>query len=475
MSENQFFTQNTLMSLYDDFICSEKFLWFEIGEKYYKAENDILDRTMYSIQNGTKVIDTSQPNNKLNHNFTKCLVDQKVDYSLGKEPKITCDDEVYLNLLEGILKDNKFNYKLNLIGKKASNNGISWVHPYIDSKGEFKFMVVPATQVIPIWADDMESELNGAIRVYETVNTSLGYLEEFTVLEYWTKTGVTKYKLNGNQLIPLQDNNDLLSELNGEQVGEVPHVVIDGQAKAWGIVPFIPFKNNMDMFPDIRYIKNLIDNYDLTRSDLANALEQLRNFILVLKNAQGSEIEEIIQNLKLYGIIKTDNIDGSGSDVDMLSNPIDATASTTHTNLLKENIIELLQGVNLNLDFKAPPSGVALQILYSALDIKCNGFETELRQGFDLLQDFINLYLVETNQIKAKGNAEIQFQRNMPQNTTEAIQQARDSQGVISNKTIFEHHPFVKDADEEEKRFNKENQVYDNHFNNLTGLDGANL
>ena len=63
----------------------------------------------------------------------------------------------------------------------------------------------------------------------------------------------------------------------------------------------------------------------------------------------------------------------------------------------------------------------------------------------------------------------------MPQNTTEAIQQARDSQGVISNKTIFEHHPFVKDADEEEKRFNKENQVYDNHFNHLTGFEGANL
>ncbi|ENZ01681.1 SPP1 family phage portal protein [Clostridium thermobutyricum] len=471
MSNETFFTENTLLTLYDEFISSTDFAWFEIGDRYYKNENDILYRQMYSIQNGKKVIDTEQPNNHLNHSFAKCLVDQKVDYSLSKPPKITSDDENYLELLEKILKDNKFNYKLKLLGIKASNNGISWLHPYLDSQGQFKFTIIPANQVIPIWADDMKTELDGAIRVYTTTVINGQSFEEIEVIEYWSKTGVTKYKIQGNSLSPYTDqiDDDLLTEIDGAYDGqELPHFINNGVRKAWGIVPFIPFKNNIDSYGDIRYIKNLIDNYDLTRSDLGNSLEQLRNFILVLKNAQGSDIEEILQNLKLYGMIKTENIDGSGSDVDMLSNPIDATASIEHTNTLRKNIIELVQGVNLNLELSIPPSGVALQLLYSGLDIKANGFETEFTQGFDMLQEFINIYLVEKNQIKKQGFAEIQYQRNTPQNISEQIQNIRNSHGIVSNKTLFENHPFVKDADEEQKEFDKDQKkIYNSHFDNV--------
>lgn len=468
--QQSFFTEDILLALYQEFIMSRKFEWFGIGRRYYKGENDILRRVMTTTKDGKRVIDTSQPNNKLNHCFAKALVDQKVDYSFGKPPKLTCEDENYLDQVTKILKDNKFNYRIKKAATLTSNTGITWLHPYIDESGSFKFDLIPAEQIIPQWADDMHDQLESCIRAYNITSYAMGSPEEVTVLEYWTPEGFTKYKLNGNSLIPFA-NYDLLDITTGSRNGQEPHYMAGDFFKSWGKVPFIAFKNNMDEFPDVRYVKNLIDNYDLTRSDLGNALQQLRNFIIVLENAQGTDPEEFLENLRLYGLIKTTNVDGSGTKASILSNPIDCQASQEHTQTIKENIIELLQGVNLNLDFKVPPSGVALQLLYSALDIKANGFETEFTQIFDDLLYFINKYLEDKNLIKGTPEPiELTFVRNTPQNIAENIQNVKNSKGVISDKTLYKNHPFVKDPEEEEKQVEKERGAADGYIDHAPFL-----
>lgn len=446
-----------LYSLYQEYVMSDTFAWYEVGERYYKGQNDILYRSMYKVVDGSKVLDTSQPNNKLNHCFMKTLVDQKVDYVLGKPVKLTCENEQYLNEVQQILQENDFDYILKRLGVQASNNGIAWLQCYIDDKGKFKFIPISAKQIIPLWADDLHTSLKAVIRVYNVKATnSLESNQLNTILEYWTDTGYRQFTIQGKTLANFSANT-ILGADDGNHVGEIPHYLVNGKPFSFGKVPFIPFKNNFDEFADVRYVKNLIDNYDLTRSDLGNALEQLRNFIIVLENAQGTDLEELLNNLKLYGVLKTQNVDGTGSKASMMSNPIECQASQEHSQTLKENIIELLQGVNMNLDFKAPPSGIALQLLYRGLDIKANGFEAEFRHAFKELQYFIAHALnVVNNDI-----IDIQFQRDLPTNTAEQIQNIKNSQGTISNETLWENHPMVKDVELEKKRFANENKDHE--------------
>lgn len=469
IAENDYFDQATILSLYQEYIMSEHFNWYGIGKRYYKGENDILYRIMTTTKDGNKVIDNTQPNNMLNHCFAKSLIDQKVNYSFGKPLKLNCDNPDYLDQVQNILKENKFDYRAKKAATMASNAGIVWLHPYIDEQGKFKFDIIPAEQIIPQWADDMHDNLLSCVRAYNITSYEMGSPQEVTILEYWTDQGFKKYQLNGDTLLPYA-NFDLLTVTSGNLNGQQPHYTKDNFFKSWGKVPFIPFKNNIDEFCDVRYIKNLIDNYDLTRSDLGNALEQLRNFIIVLENAQGTDLEEFLDNLKTYGVIKTTNVDGSGTKASILSNPIDCEASTQHTQILKQNIIELLQGVNLNLELTIPPSGVALQLLYSGLDIKASGFETEFTQTFDDLMYFMNIYMKDKGLISNNAAVEpitIDFVRNMPSNVAEQIQNVKNSKGIVSDKTLYKHHPLVDNADDEEKQVKKESTAHESYFDNV--------
>lgn len=462
---NGYYNKNTLLTLYEEYQMSPQFLRAVEGEKYYRGENKINNRIMYRAESVIpgkydtpdtliQVPDDTQPNNHLSHNFAKALIDQKVDYSMSKPPRLTGDNDTYLEFVQQILEDNDFNYKLNLLGKKASCNGISWLHTYIENN-QLKFMVIPATQVIPLWKDDLKQDVSAVIRVYTTINQLNPLNGDITVLEYWNEKGMQKFTIEGNTISPwlAQEDYDTLTQVDGAYNGQVAP---DTQFN-WGRVPFIPFKNNHEMSTDVQYIKNLIDGYDLATSDMANTLEQIADAILVVNNAQGDQAPTIQKNLKLYKMLLGGNADESGINAQFISPEINPEAINTHLQRLKENIIELSQSVNFDIDWTQPPSGVTLNILYRNLDIKCNGFESEFIKAFNMLQDLIKAYAVSQNQsFTPKDKVKITFIRDIITNTAEQIENLKNSKGQISQKTIMENHPFVEDPEEEYKQFNKE-------------------
>lgn len=454
--------QSTLLDLYDQFVMSEKFNWMDIGERYYMGKNDILKRVKYSVVNGQKVPDDTMPNNKLNFNYTKLLVDQKVNYCLAKAPKFNCDDENYLTAFEDMLTANKFNYYLPLLGKQASNTGIGWLQPYIDDTGAFKFLLIPAKQCIPLWVDDLHTNLKAMIRVYQSLSSfNLNNPEPVTILEYWTDTGMQQFKVDGTNLVQL-NTFDLLTTLDGKFTGESAHYKAGDWLKSWGKVPFIPFKNNMLESPDIEDFKSLIDDIDRNKSDLSNGLEELRQRIIILENASGTELEEFLANLRLYGIAKTVNVDGSGSKIDVLNTPINCEGAMEHTTSVKNALMEIAQGANTTQEWKVPPAGVTLELLYRGLDIKCNGFEAEFKQGIEELQYFFKKYLEDKGQTVSEI-ATVEFVRDTPQNNTEKIQQVKDSvdSGSMSKETAVKKNPLVDDPEEEYKKIQSENKEYD--------------
>ncbi|AOR24960.2 phage portal protein [Clostridium taeniosporum] len=450
IQDNSSLTDARIIELINDFNVSDKRKWMITGQKYYEVENDIFNRKITKKVKGTEIEETYKANNKLAHSKYKNMVDEKVAYILSRDYSLKCDDDFYITKVKEVLGKH-FQYQLSGLGYEASNKGIAWLQAYIDEQGKFKTMIIPSEQCIPIWKDNSHTELDTMIRVYETVIWEYDKKKTITNVEVWTSEGVTYYRQDGKMLIPYTDKNE-------DDNGPVAHYKKGDDWLAWGKVPFISFKNNRIELPDIKFIKTLLDAYDLSRSEAANYVEEVKNLIFILKGYGGEDISEFMRRLNEDRAIPIDDPEDGG--VDTLTPTMDITALKEHYEQLKRDLIEDGQSLNKDLDrFGSAPSGIALKFMYSGLDLKCNLIETEFKMSFETLLYFINIYLGETGVSTDKTDADILFNRNMEINESEVIENCTKSKGITSDKTILANHPWVKDVEAEEKELEEQTEA----------------
>lgn len=441
-------TDNKVISMINDFKISPKRSWMITGEKYYEVDNDIFSRKITKRVQGQEIEETYKANNKLAHSKYKNMVDEKVAYLLARDYSLKCDDEGYVEKVKDVL-GRHFQYTLSGLGYEASNKGIAWLQVYTDLTGEFKTLIIPSEQCIPIWTDRSHTELESMIRVYETTKWEYDRKKTITNVEVWAKDSVTYYILEGKMLI-------YDYERNNDNNGPIAHYKKGDRWIAWGKVPFIAFKNNRIELPDIKFVKSLIDNYDLSRSEAANYVEEVKNLIFILKGYGGEDISEFMKRLNEDRAIPID--DPADGGVDTITPTMDITALREHYEQLKRDIAEDGQSINKDLDkFGSAPSGVALKFMYAGLDLKCNSLETEFKMGFENLLYFINIYLSENGLGSYKNiNLDIIFNRDMEINESEVIENCQKSKGVVSDDTIMANHPWVKDIEVEKELLDKQ-------------------
>lgn len=437
---------NRIISLINEFNSSPQRKLMIQGEQYYKVDNDILNRKIYKTINGKKVEETFKANNKLAHSKYKSMVDEKIAYLLSKPYSLKCSNEEYLKNIKDKLGKH-FGYTLTGLGYEASNKGIAWLMPYISEDGKFKTMIIPSEQCIPIWKDKNHIELDMMIRVYSTYIWKYDERKKIKNVEVWTNSDVKYYKEENNILIPYY-------EMNFDNGGPVAHYKKGDLWQSWGKVPFIPFKNNRIETPDIKFVKSLLDGYDLSRSEAANYVEEVKNLIYVLKGYGGEDLNKFMKNLNENRAIIIDDVEDG--DVDTLNPSMDITALREHYEQLKRDIVEDGQSINKDLDkFGSAPSGVALKFMYSGLDLKCNALETEFKMGFEELLYFINKF-ISINGRAINEDVEIIFNRDIEINESEVIDNCTKSKGTISDRTILANHPWVTDIDEEKEQIKSE-------------------
>ncbi|MGL4730341.1 MAG: phage portal protein [Clostridium sp.] len=435
----------------EEFLSSDDRKLMLTGESYYEVENDILTRKITRpVESGGEEELKFKANNKLAHAFYKNLVDEKIGYLLSKKYTLKSDNEEYIKKIDWTL-GKYFQDTFNELGYESSNKGVGWLHVFINAEGRFDTMVIPREQIIPIWQDKRHKSLERLIRIYDIVVYEGIKKKTVTKIELWFPDKVEYYVKDGESI--LLDSEEYL---NVE--GNKGHYLKDGSWAVWNRIPFIPFKNNRIEKPDIKFIKSLIDNYDLSRSDVANFIEEVKNLIYVLKGYGGENLGEFMNNLNYYRAINIDDAENAG--VDTLSPEINVEAIKTHYEQLKRDINECGQGVNKDLDkFGSSPSGIALKFLYSGIDLKCNSLEVLFIRAFEELLYFINIYLSESNQGNYKDiDVELIFNKNIKVNETETISNCINSKGVISNKTIMANHPWVKNVEVEQKQLDNEKE-----------------
>lgn len=423
----------------------------EEGVRYYSNQNDIKKRKRSVYKDGRFVPDKDgvKPNKRIPHNWNRLFVDQKSQYIVGKAITFSTSNETFDQLIDDLTSE-QFDDMMNEMVKNVSNKGIEWLHPFVNEEGEFDYVMFPAEQVIPIFDQSKQKKLEYAIRYYPIYDSEGN---ETLKVELYTAREVFFYIEHEGEFI--MD----MAEVDDEQGLENPasHFYLDDVGYPWGRVPLIPFRNNEEEENDLTFYKELIDEYDSNVSDNANAFEEMRRLIYVLRGYDGENADEFISKLLYYGMVM---VDGENAGVDTITPEIDMEASDTHLNRLTEDLYSFGQAVNTKTDkFGHSPSGVALDFLYSLLDLKANHIERKFRYGLQQFFWFFTEYLAITGQGEYDPNdVEMTFNRSKVTNQEEITKMAKDSKGVISDQTIRENHPWNTDNQLEEERMEKQKE-----------------
>lgn len=415
------------------------------GIDYYNNDNAIRSRKIYAYDpNGNKYIDEDAINNRIPHNWHKLLVDQKVSYLLGKPIVLTAEPERLAESINNIL-DEDFDDVLQEIGKGSSNKGTEYLHPFINSQGNFSYIVVSALQGIPIYDTDYEQEMVAFIRYYPYwVNG-----KETVRAEWWTAENVTYYIKQPSGMYVLDDSIE----------NPANHFTVGDEGRGWGRVPFIEFRNNEEKYSDLRFYKEIVDAYDLIIANRANTIEDIQKAFYVLKGYDGTSLSEFNANLRRYRAAKVSG-DG-GIDIEQGDIPVEAEDSTL--NRMEENIFLFGQGVNIKTDrFGQSPSGVALKFLFHLLDLKANimarKFAKAIKEFTWFLIEYLRIKDIYSAPQDAINSVRVTFNKAMPVNELEMVQMAQMSKGLISDKTIRSNHVWVEDEQWEEEQIELENE-----------------
>lgn len=412
------------------------------GPRYYKNESDILNRPIYTYVDGIKVIDPDATNEKIPSGLHKILVDQKVAYLAG-EPMVfgsNSDNAKQLDLLKDLIGE-RWEDTLPELIKNASNKGLEWLHPFINEEGEFDYMIADAENVIPLYDNKQRNRLVGAIRFYHVG-------EKQIKLELWTAEDVTYYEIIDEKIY-----------LDAEQeINPAAHFYSadESQGKSWGKVPFVKFANNAEELSDLHFNKRAIDAFEMLMSDAQNTLADMPEVFTALVGYDGTDLQEYRTNLKRFKVVKLDD-DG---DIKTFNAQVPTDAYSLQAEMLRKNIITSGQGVDPSPDVIGDaPSGVALEHLYSLLDMKASMLERKFTLALREFMSFIEVYCREANagDFDAR-DVTYTLNKMLLTNEKEIIDMASSSVGIISNETIRENHPWVKDTAQEQERLKREQQ-----------------
>lgn len=404
---------------------------------YYRNETDIMFPPLKE-EREKKEKPLRNADNRIPFNFHGLLVNQKASYMFTAPPLFDLGEKKANKDLVKFLGD-KYPKLCKDLCIEASNCTVGWLHVWCDKKSTWKYAIVPAEQVIPVWSDSLEKELLGVFRSYQNIDDDTG--DTYIIYEYWNETECAAYRLKAgdelDQLLPYQMF--LVDPMLCEYADTYQHGV--------GEVPFFPFFNNNIDTDDLKNIKPLIDTYCKVFSGFVNDLEDIQEVIFVLTNYGGANLGQFLRDLKDYKAIQIESDgDGDHSGVSTLTIELPVEAREKLLEITRKCIFEQGMGIDPDPQNFGNSSGVALQFLYSLLEQKAGLQEAEFRLGFGR---FIRC-VCRLNGISIKDDTIVQtWTRTSVQNDQELSQIATQSKGIISDETIVAHHPWVDDPEKE--------------------------
>ena len=413
------------------------------AEQYYRNRSDVQNKTVEIAK---------RSNTKIEHPILKKLVDQKVKYLLAKPWTVKTENKKYAEALNSVF-DKNFRRKIKIVGRDAVKSGIIWMIPYMNEQGVLSWLRVPATELVPLWKDSEETEMAAFIHLYEQTVYIGTRKHTVTHAEFWFDGGVKYFRSDDSTGTA---GNFVVDKEYGEESNDycLPHLTINGKPYNWETVPVVWVKYNDEKLPLFYYLKDLIDDINWQKSITADALRDIATFIYILRNYGGADLKEFVSDLQNALAVK---VDGDGG-IDKLQADLNIDAVMKHLDDNRRNLYDYANAVDTKDPDLGNASGTAIHFRYTDLDNDCSDLADEFQACFESMKLFIDAYL----QIKGVGDFrkdtfEIVFNADMPINEGDVITNIKNSTD-LSLRTRLENHPWIKDADEELARIEKEKQ-----------------
>ena len=413
-----------------EFRASDKCALIQRAEQYYRnrsavqgKQNDIAKRS----------------NTKIEHALVRKLVNQKANYLLSKPFTISGDSAAYSQALADFF-DDELRAKVKSFTQGAVKSGIAYLIPYFEDD-RLRFMRVPSDELIPLWTDTESSRLDGFIRFYDRIEYQGTTRIIMHHAEYWSRDGVQYF----------QSLDSFYKQVGG---GFTPHFHINGKPFNWADVPLVWLKYNEEELPLAYFIGELVDSVNWQTSVTNDVLQDIAKFIFVLKNYGGTDLAEFVDELRKTLAIKVDSDGG----VDTIQPQVNVSEVLAFIDKNRRDIYDLADGVDTKDPDLGNASGTALYFRYMGLDNDCAGLGASLKEAFQRMKRFIDVYFALTGKGDfSSEKLDVVFNTDMPVNESEVITNCRNSEGIISRRTILENHPWTKDPEEEQKRLDEEN------------------
>ena len=172
---------------------------------------------------------------------------------------------------------------------------------------------------------------------------------------------------------------------------------------------------------------------------------------MVLKNYDGTNIQEFRQNLATYGVIKVTTVDGVQGGVETLNVEVNAANYQAILMQLKRALVENGRGFDAKEErMDGDPNQMNIESMYTDIDLDVNAMETEFQAGFEELKWFIDQYLIHQGKGDfTESDVEFVFNRDIFINEDAKIDNAVKLTGIISQKTQLAHIPWVTNVQHE--------------------------
>ena len=426
------------------------------GEAYYDGDQAAAHRKRIALDDdGKPVVLEHLPNNCLVNNQYSKMVDQKTNYSFGRSFSFDTENKAYAEALATVLGA-RFRRCLHNVGEGAWIGGKAWLYPYYEG-GELAFKRFPADEVLPFWADADHTILDAAVHVY-------GVQEYDATEQVKLVTKVEVMHGGGVDCFIRKDDGTLEPDVDahsGPYITEVDKATGKVTSYNWERIPLICFKSSHHELPLLSRVKCLQDAYNDVLSNFANQMEEdIHTTILVIKNYEGENLGTFRKNLATYGVIKVRSFEGCEGGVQALTLEVNAENYKVLLALLKDAIIENARGYDAKDErMGGNPNQMNIQSMYSDIDLDANGIEMEFQASMEELLWFVNRHLANTGRGSFDGTeVKVIFDRDVLINETEAINNCRNSVGILSNETIVKMHPWVTDPEQELQRIKDEKE-----------------
>lgn len=280
-------------------------------------------------------------------------------------------------------------------------------------------------------------------------------------LRYYTTVNVTEGALKPNLMIDFYDSQFIHSYIERGDIntgGEFEY--LDSVAHSLGDLPMIQFRNNSELSPDCdESVLSLIDAYDVALSDGVNEIDGLAQAYLVLVNMvlgnNDDESKKTLDMIKQTGVIQI----GENGKAEFITKNINDTFFENMLKRLEENIYTFASSINMNdAQFAHNTSGVAMKYKLLALETISMISENEFKAAsLEMFKVSCNYWALKGSQIDYL-DIFLNMKRNFPLDVLNEAQATAQLKGLVSEETRLSQLSFVDDVNYELERMREDAQ-----------------